>query len=332
MGGGGYPTRRLSAPPPPRPPHRAFLLVLPLALIELVGSLVVRARVPEASDWEQAAAWVAASWAEGDAVVPAPRWTEPLLRESLGRAMPDRFDLARAGETGLEGHPRLFVVSERGHTAFAGSDADADVRSRALLETAVREDERTFGRVRVERLRLATGPLLYDFVERLGEASVALGERDCPRTTGRGSGRGLGEGPVLSPDRFSCGGDDRSVGTTVIEDLEFAPRHCVWHRPVSPGLSVTYAGVPLGAELVLHAGVHWVSERSRDGAPVTLRVREGSTVLGELVHEDGDGWATSVIAIDAARRGTTATLTFEVTSDAPGRPFCWSARSIGGVP
>lgn len=313
----------------PKPASYAWLLVLPLALVELVGSLVVRARVPAEGEWQEAAAHVAAELGPGDAVVAAPRWVDPLVREALGEVLGDRFDAALAAPPGLEGRTRLFVISARGHDAFAESTSDAAARARAIVEAGTLEELRYFGRVRVQRYRLEEPPIRYDFVAHLGDATVTMGERACARTAGRGSGRGLGEGPVLGPERFGCGGgDDRSVASTVIEDLALSPRHCISHRATSPPIAVTFPAAPLGERLVLHAGVHWVTERSRDGTRVTLRARVGDVRLGELVHADGDGWATTELEVPPSLRGE-RDVTFEVEG-ALGHPFCWAARSLGG--
>jgi hypothetical protein len=136
---------------------------------------------------------------------------------------------------------------------------------------------------------------------------------------------------VLGPERFSCGGgDDRAVATTIIEDLELVARHCVSHRPASPAIAVTFDDATLGERLVISAGVHWVTERNRDGSRVTLTARTGDTVLGELAHEDGDGWTTVEIAVPEGLRGVRP-VTFEVEG-APGHPFCWAASSVDGGP
>lgn len=311
--------------------RRAWLLVLPLAVIELLGSILVRARVPEDRDLAAAAEYAASVLGPDDAVVAAPRWLDPSLRAALGEALGDRFDVALAAPDGLEGRAALVVVSVRGHDAFDEGTGAAAIEARAALARARLEEVRFFGRVRLQRFALEGPPAAYDFLEHLGEAAVSQSGRPCPLGHGRGSGRGLGEGPVLAPERFDCGGSDaQRVALTVIEDLEFSPRACIAHRPGSPPIAVTFSGVPLGERVVLHGGVHWVTERARAGTAVTLRVRAGEAPLGELVHHDGDGWSSAELVVPEGLRGTTATLVFEVEG-AAGHPFCWSGRTLGGA-
>jgi hypothetical protein len=320
----------LSAPSD-RPARRAWLLVLPLAVIELVGSLLVRARVPGEGDLAAAAAHAASILGPEDAVVAAPRWLDPSFRAALGEVLGERLDMALAAPDGLEGRAGLVVLSVRGHDAFGEGESDAANRARAALARARLEEVRFFGRVRVQRFVLEGPPVAYDFLAHLDEAAVAQSGRPCPRTSGRGSGRGLGEGPVLGPERFDCGGGDaQRLAPTVIEDLELLPRACIAHRPGTPPITVTFAEVPLGERIVLHGGVHWVTERDRAGTTVTLRVRVGETPLGELVHRDGDGWSTAELVVPDALRGTSAAVTFEVEG-AAGHPFCWSGRTLGGT-
>ena len=311
--------------------RRAWLLVLPLAVIELLGSLLVRARVPEQDDLAAAAAHAASVLGPDDAVVAAPRWLDPSFRAALGAALGDRFDVALAAPDGLEGRAGLVVVSVRGHDAFGEGTSEAANRARAALARARLAEVRFFGRIRVQRFALEGPPEVYDFLAHLDEAVVSQSGRPCPRTTGRGSGRGLGEGPVLGPERFDCGGGDaQRVALTVIEDLELLPRACVAHRPGGSPITVTFADVPLGEQVVLHGGVHWVTERDRAGAEVTLRVRVGDRPLGELVHRDGDGWSSTELVVPDGLRGTSADVSFEVEGP-PDHPFCWSGRTLGGA-
>ena len=317
----GYPTRRLSDPAPKLPrAHRAWLLLLPLAFIELVGSLVVRARVPEADDWHEAAAHITGAWAEGDQLTVAPRWADPLLRQAMGVAMGDAFTNAIAAPVGLEGTQRLWVVSIRGRA------------SSLVPPDAVPEAVDTFGRVRVERYFLGEGEqILFDFVDRLPEATVTRGSSVCASTTGRASGGGLGAGPVIAANHFSCRGE--SVGETVIEDLHFEARRCIAQRAVTgEPIQVRFLDVPLGERIVLYGGLHWVDERAREGAPVTLEAwaqtdETAEVSLGAVTHLDGDGWATYEITVPDALRGSRASVRFEVRSEGA-RSFCWAGRSL----
>lgn len=296
---------------------RLWLIFVGVALVELCGSLVVRARVAPAQDWTAAAARVRAEWAEGDALVSAPGWTDPLLRE----AAPDLLDVASAGRSDESGVRRLWSLSIRGHRS-----PEAPVDAPELRELV--------GRVLVERWTLSGyRPIAYDFVAHAGEATFSrvAGETElpCRRGGGRGSGGGLGAGPVPAAERATCGAS--WAGETVIEDLAFRARHCILLPPSGrEPVRATFADVALGETLIAHGGLHWVEERHRNGAPVTLVVRAGETELLRATHADGDGWARWEREIPAELRGRTASVTFETTaSTGAARSFCWSAVTLG---
>lgn len=314
----------MTGPNPTAPRIRiAWLFLLLLACTEVVGSIVVRARVPDPTDWDRAAARVASEWRDGDRVVAAPSWAEPLVREAMGRALGERYGIAIAGAPGLAGVQRLWVLSIRGHDT-------------SLIHDGAGELVEQIGRVRLERFALPPSEVRFDFVASLPEATASRSGRECRSSPGRGSGGGLGAGPVIAGTRFTCGGE--TVGTTVIEDLDFAGRSCIAQRPSSgDAVTLTFPAVPLGETLVIYGGLHWVDERhfieaEHVDAPVTLRVLDGERELAALVHHDGDGWATYTVEVPEDLRGTTRALSFTVESSrSHDRSFCWAGRSIHTV-
>lgn len=308
----------------PKPPSRWWLFFLAVALVEVVGSLVVRARVVEPETWGAAVARVRREWQEGDALVSAPGWTDPLLRE----AAPDLLDVASSGRSDLSGAARVWSLSIRGHRSPEVPDTAPELRE-------------LVGRVLVERWTLPRREIVYDFVAHASEASFSRGpigsESTCHRGGGRGSGGGLGAGPVPGPDRASCGGG--WAGETVIEDLEFRARHCIMLPPTGDEpVRATFLDVPLGETFVAFGGLHWVDERHGTvpddvlvGTPVTLVVRAGETELLRVQHVDGEGWRRWERPVPEALAGTHATVTFETTTErGTGRSFCWSAVTLGG--
>lgn len=316
-----------SSPPPsararrPRA-RRAWLLLLAVAAVELLGHAVTQARVVPWEDWERAAAQVREGWQEGDVVTVAPRWADPLLRAAVG----DLLDLELAGRSDLSRATRLWQLSIRGHRS--------DEAPTRAPDHAVQ-----VGRVRIQRWDLAPEPVLYDLVEHVMDAEVALvqpgGEARACRAQrgGRATGGGLGSGPTAPGERHVC--DPARpwlwVGATVEEDLEMLPRRCVWQHPQgAEPVRATYRDVPLGERVVLYAGLWWEHERTRDGGPVDVAVRVDGREIGRLVHRDGDGWKRMEAAIPEALRGGRGTIDVEVSAPNPHvRTLCWAATTRG---
>lgn len=309
---------------PPRVSSRWWLAFLGLALVEAAGLVAIRARVPELSEWRDAAAFVREQHRPEDAIIAAPGWADPLLRWVLG----DRIPFRVAGRTDLAPFQRLWVVSIRGARSPEAPDEDPAL-------------ERSFGRVRVQRWDLPPSPVLFDFVERVREARVSLVERGveqpCPWMTGAPRGGGLGQGAMWPGERFQC--DPRRawlfVGATVQDDLEIQPRWCVWQHPAGEEpVRASWSDVPLGRSLVLHGGIYYEHERMREHGPVRLRVLVDGVEVGSMTHRDGDGW--KALVADTRSGGATAergVVTVEVTAPNPHlRTFCWAATTRGTPP
>jgi hypothetical protein len=295
----------------------AWLLVFVLAVTELAGHAVIRARVPDGDEWERAAAYVGPRLSSKDAVTVAPPWADPLVRRAIG----ERMSLGQAASGDLASYERLWAFTLRGHRPKGAPDRPPDVLHR-------------FGRVHVLRWDLGPSPVVFDFVEQVYGAKVSLGEgaRACPLRTGAPRGGGLGAGPAVPAARFEC--DARRpwlwVGSTVLEDLDLEPRRCVWQHPQGPEpVRVTYEDVPLGDRLVLHAGLYYEHERKRTGGPVHLQVRVDGEPVGEMVHRDGDGWKPMEMRLQ--RRADRGRVEIEVTARRPHlRSLCWAATMQKG--
>ncbi|MEO0322157.1 MAG: hypothetical protein AAF447_04325 [Myxococcota bacterium] len=292
-----------------------LVFVLALALAEVLGHFVVRARSPARSDWARAAARVRADFKPGDGVVVAPAWADPLLREAAGDLLP----VADAGRSDLAAHERVWEIAARGQRGFFTPPGDPAF-------------EEPVGALMLRRWDLGPSPVLLDLVGALPEAEVSLGERSCRwRRQGRPGG-GLGAGPLAPREAFFCGPSPwLFVGETVTEDLDLRPRRCVWQHPagVEP-VTTAYADVPFGERVVVYAGLYYEHERAKLGLPVDLEVRADGQALGRLRHQDGDGWKRAEMAMPEALRGGRGRLEVRVTAPNPHlRTLCWAATVRG---
>jgi len=309
------------------------LLVVPAG--ELVAHALVRSRVVGVQDWTAATQAVAPELRAGDAVVSSPGWTDPLLRQTLG----DRIPRAIAGRSDLAPFERLWALSIR----------DADPPEAPGSPPAL---DRRVGPIRIRRWDLGPSPVRANLIDRLPTARVSVGEdgvgnvggappsSPCPwRRRGQGRGGGLGAGPFTPAERFEC--DPRRpwlwVGETVVEDLDLAPRRCIWQHPDGTRpVTTIFPDLPLGDRIVLYAGLYYEHERDREGGPVVVEVAVDGAPVGRLVHRDGDGWkrlealtrAPAEAEADPDARGT---VSVSVTAENPRfRSLCWAATTRAG--
>ncbi len=256
------------------------LLFVGIALMEIVGGFVVQARVPPDEDWARAAAFIDERWQPKDTAISSPTWADPILRLHLG----ERIGVADAGRADLAPYERLWEVSTRGHVTPWMGGREADLTRR-------------FGRVVVRRYDLGPSPVLYDLTSRIMEAEVSVENRACTKQRRSVEGGGLFRGPMWPADRFFCGPDGWLwVGPTVIEDLHIQNRACVWQHPQAGNVptTTTFRDVPLGDEIVLHAGLYYDHERPLEHGPVLVQVMVDGREVGRMVHRDGDGWERMV--------------------------------------
>lgn len=307
---------------------RGLLLALPLAgLAEVSLHLWLAGRPPSFDEWERIREPVGRLGGAEVPVIAAPLWTDPLVRQALGD---EGAPLAHAARPDVDRFERAVEVSILGQRApeLAGWPVEA-------------EEER--GKLVVRRLRNpAYRPVVTDFVERArppsaevflsGAADSGESAREACRWSPRArtmSG-GLGGNPTFPAERFECpSGPFFNVGATVIADEDFRPRRCLWSHPPRAGEIVTrFAGVPLGATIEGHAGMYWIIERERKGAPVTLAVRVDGEEVGRVTHLDGDGWRRFEIPLGPRAGRPSAVVEFGVsTPDHLHRHFCFEATS-----
>jgi hypothetical protein len=299
--------------------RRYAFVAIPIAgVTELAAHLYFARRPPTFDEWKTLTAPVAEERRPGELVVVAPSWADPLARTALGDdAMPIR-DEARPDESR---YASALEVSILGETA-------------PELRAWRPDGERRVGKFRLRHLvNPSPARVLYDFVDhvRPGDADVRITQpaADCawnPRAhveTG-----GLGGHPTFPAERFQCpGGEFFHVGVTVIADQDFRPRRCIWSHPPSRGEVVTrFHGVPLGEVIRGHAGMYWIIEREKKGAPVTLTVRVDGDTVGSFVHEDGDGWKGFEMPLGAHANAKSAEVEFAVTTpNYRDRHYCFEA-------
>ena len=320
----------------------APLLVLFAALGEVGLHAHSATRAPQFDDYEVLVDAVDELRLGAEPIIVAPAWAEPIVRKTLGDA---RMPLAHVAAPSAHVAPAVVEISLLGE------------RSEAYAAWRVAEERRVADFVLRRLEDNAHRPVQFDFVDaieiardvevftRAGSARVPTPHTIVPRgqlesgsvpcqytQTGRGAAGGLGGHPTFPRARFQCrGGAYFFAGVTVIADQDFRPRRCIWSHPPARGeLVMRFHDVPLGTHLVGHAGIHWMTERVRRGAPVELMARVDGHEIGRWIHADGDGWARFEMPIDTATGGTRGRVELTVSAPDPQhRHFCFAARMIG---
>ncbi len=301
----------------------AFAAIPAAGLMELGTHVVQTHSVVPDGDWKAARAYVASQAKTDDLVTFAPGWVDPIGREQFGNDVATLEREARPDETRFG---RAFEVSIRGaHTPS--------------LTTWSRAGERRFGDVTVSTLENpAPARVLEDLVslvnpERLRVSRVE-GDREAPCAFSHGSVQsgGLGFGPAIPGDRFTCPGG-ALVGASVMEDLSYRPRRCIYAPPTGGrGLvRLRFVDVKIGRTLHGHHGIYAEAERNRTGAPVTITFKVGDALVGSVVHHDGDGWKpfefdTSEIRTDSNAGDRRADVIAEIAAPSGDhRTYCFEA-------
>jgi hypothetical protein len=288
----------------------AFAVVPVLGLVELAAhAMQTRSIVPE-SDWRAARDYVAAQAHADDLVVFAPRWADPIGRETFGPRLATVEREARADESRF---PRALEVSIRGAHVPA-------------LDGWRRESEQRFGGVTVTTWdNPQPAHVIDDLVSMVDpqRLRVSRGGAECPFTHGSGTSGNLGFGPAIPADRFVCPGNG-FVGVSVVADLDYVPHRCIFAPPAGPPLRLHFGDVRFGRAIHGHHALYVEAERDRTGAPVSIVFSSGGSVLGSLVHRDGDGWKPFELDTSALA-GQEAELSIEISSSGSRRLYCFEA-------
>jgi hypothetical protein len=278
-------------------------LVVALALFESITALVAPALAPSDADWQAAAAFTNAGFREGDLIVAAPAWADPVLRLHLGQHLP----AAIAGRLDHETFARVWELSQRGADAPEGQGA-------RMVE------ERRFGHLRVRLFQRTPLRLAYDFTQRWSEAQVFRVEP--------------GAAPVVcerQPQQHQCPGIPYNFVRSSILEIGGTLRQALYAQPIGGAVvAIEWAGVPLGRELAVGGGLHNVWLRKVGTGTVILRVKVDGREVGMLESGNRSGW--KVARFDtSAWAGKTASVRFEITSANPfSRHFGFAAEARGG--
>jgi hypothetical protein len=241
----------------------ATALLALVAALETVTALRAGARVAPPADWDEAAAEIRAGLEAGDLIVFAPRWADQVGRAHLGDLIP----LEMAGRADADRYARVWEVSIRG--------ARADESRGAHL---VKENEH--GRVRVALYEKPAASVLYDLTSHTDEARVT-------QTAGDGPG-------AETPCYHDVGSGFRCLGSRVERrtlEIDYQPRRGILTPADGPRTThVAFAEVPLGATLVVYAGIHdYYARKSADGR-VDFHVFIDGRPLLQTTVGNGDQW------------------------------------------
>jgi hypothetical protein len=289
----------------------AFATLPAVGLLELAAHAMQTHSLAPERDWTAARDYVAIQAKPDDLVAFAPRWADPIGRERFGPEIATLEREARADESRF---PRAFEVSIRGAHLSA---------MRGWRHAAVQR----FGSVTVTTWENpAPARVLDDLVSMTNpqRMRVSAGDRDCPFVHGSPQSGGLGFGTAVPGDRFACQGGS-FVGVSVVADLDYFPHRCIYAPPTGGAtLRLRFLGVRFGRTLHGHHALYVEAERAKTGAPVTITFSTGHSVVGSVVHRDGEGWKS--FEFDTAElAGTQGDLAADITSNGDRRMYCFEA-------
>ncbi|HEY0713729.1 MAG TPA: hypothetical protein VGF45_13710, partial [Polyangia bacterium] len=197
----------------------AALAVLALALFEAGAAVVAPRLSPTDQDWAATTAFVNQGFKEGDLIVAAPAWADPVLRQHLG----DRLPAAIAGRLDHERCGRIWEISQR------GADADETAGGRIV-------QEQRFGNLRARLFERSPQVVTYDFTARWREARLS---RETP-----------GQPPTpceLQPSQHQCPDFRYNFVRDALLEIGGGIRQALYAQPVANAAVVLeYPTVTLG--------------------------------------------------------------------------------------
>ena len=237
-----------------------------LALFETAVALTAGARVAPASDWEAAAAEVRAGFSPGDVIAFAPAWVDQIGRAHLG----DLVTVEMAGRPDADRYARVWEVSIRGAHAPDAGGAHLVKESR-------------HGKVRVALYDKPAAHVVWDFTARADEARVT-------QTPGTSPPAGANETPCYTDvgPAWRCPGSRVERRTL---EIDYRPRRGILAQADSGRTThVGFTEVPLGATLVVYAGIHdYFARKNGSGLVDFSVVVDGRPLLATHVA-NADGW------------------------------------------
>lgn len=297
-----------------------FVAVLAVALVELVAHAHQVSAVVPREDFEAARALVAPEVGPDDLVTFAPTWVEPVGRQVFGDAL---AGIDRSGRADESRFARAFEIAIRGaHRPELAGWKVASTRRAGGVTITLYENP-------------APRPVIDDLTTHIHAAGASVYQATFADETAcawfQGSTQGgstvVPQGALVPAARFQCNATYVAVG--VLHALDHSGRRCIWAPPFGgeSALRIKIAAVRFGASLVGHHGMQWVDERAGRGAPVTAVYRSGDTLLGQVVHADGQGWRGFELPTPELA-GKTAPLTIDVTAPSGDkRHYCFEATT-----
>ncbi len=279
----------------------AALLLILLALVgwETGATIYQHARAPVTADWRAAATKLQAERAEGEPIIFAPHWIEPLGRLHFGRML----DLEQLLRSDVDRFPRVWQVSVRG----------AKHEWLGALEPTQRW---RFNAVTVALYEKEAARVLYDFSQNIKQARVERVGAKLTRCTWQG-------------DRFLCDKRQRWnwVGPRLAE-VAHRPYRCIYAHPVDGHLMrLTFPEVLVGKTLVGYTGIDDFENRKKSKKPVMFQVTLGSNTLGTIRHESSWPWRRFTLDT-SAHAGQKMPVRFEISAPQGSfaRTFCFTAE------
>ncbi len=300
---------------------RYLWLLVPLAgVAEPVLAAYQGHRAQSVEQWAQLKPRITALKGPRDFVVIAPEWAEPIARHTLGDELMPIANVARADEAPFE---RALEIDELGETA-------------PLVAAWPILSEETAGNFRI-RLRKNPGyrAPTFTLLDHLKPSDVHVSEthqgqtRDCEYSArAPTSAGGLHGHPAFPRERFTCGRTETDfVGSTIIDDQNYAPRRCIWANP-APGdaLTLSFANVQLGERIQGYAGLPYFLFRDEGWPKIGVTVAVNGVKLGTYEHAPETGWH----GFDFETKqftGQSATVDFTIQSsrDTREQSFCFYA-------
>ncbi len=260
----------------------AFLAVPALALLELLAHLVQTHSVVSDADWLAARDVVRTIAKPDDLVVTAPYWTDPIGRELWKDEL---LSIAREARPDATRFPRAIEASIRGkHTSeLEGWPVESTKKVGPITLTVF--DNPSYRPLKDDLVtHAAPGRMVVSVV-------TANGEVECTYGRSRVETGGLGFGPAIPAERFSCP-QSGLLASTVMQPADYRPHRCLFVPPLGSGrtLRVRFLDVSFGQTLHGHAGIDWDSTAKASEPPVTLVWKIQDRQIGRIVAGNSDGW------------------------------------------
>ena len=184
------------------------------------------------------------------------------------------------------------------------------------LAVAARMDAARYGRIWELAIRGARSP------DTAGLAPVTTEDVDGVIVRRYERAPAIVVGDVL--DRLASATTDGARPTLELAEVGFAPHRCLQISP-SPGAParITFPQLPLGRELVGHAGIADVFTRRDVRSPGRLDVEIAGKIVASAAPGVDDGW----VRFAAATTPGPADVTFVARANDPGRRICFAAEA-----